>query len=86
VRTPPVDVPVDTLSGNPGPKNDLICLLLGSTEPLPDSTLRQLYANRADYVAKYGAASERTIVAGFVLEQDRGALLAFSQPSRITSP
>jgi hypothetical protein len=86
VRTPPVDVPVDVLSGAPGPNNNLICLLLGSTEPLSDARLGQLYSSRADYVAKYATATDQTIHAGFVIDQDRDALVAFSQPSRIASP
>ena len=33
VRTPPVDVPVEALSGTPGPNPSTICLLLGSAPP-----------------------------------------------------
>ncbi len=83
IRTPPVDVPVDVLSGAPGPKQDLICLLLGSTTPLPAERLAALYSNRADYQQKYAASADRTIQAGFVLDADRDALIAFSQPSRV---
>jgi hypothetical protein len=83
LRTPPVDVPVDVLSGVPGPNPDVICILLGSTEPLPDSRLAELYPNRAAYQQEYAAATDRVIQAGFVLEPDREAMLAFSQPSRI---
>jgi hypothetical protein len=86
IRTPPVDVPVDVLSGVPGPKSSLICLLLGSTTPLTDARLAQLYANRAVYQQRYNAATEQAIRAGFVLEPDRDALAAFAQPSRIALP
>jgi hypothetical protein len=84
VRTPPVDVPVDVLSGVPGPSSSLICLLLGSTTPLPDARLTALYPTRAAYQQQYEADAEQVIHAGFVLEPDHVALTAFAQPSRIT--
>jgi hypothetical protein len=84
IRTPPVDVPVDVLSGVQGPSSALICILLGSTQPLPAARLAALYATRAAYQQAYGADADTTIHAGFVLEPDRDALLAFSQPSRIS--
>jgi hypothetical protein len=84
VRTPPVDVPVDVLSGAPGPSTDIICLLLGSTKPLPAARLAQLYPTRATYQQKYDAAADEVIHSGFVLEPDRASLLAFADPSRIT--
>jgi hypothetical protein len=83
VRSPPVDVPVDALSGDPGPGSSLLCLLLGSTKPLSDGRLSQLYANRAEYQRKYGASVDATIQAGFVLDADRDALNAFAQPTRL---
>jgi hypothetical protein len=83
IRTPPVDVPVDVLSGVPGPNPDLICILLGSTIPLSDERLAVLYASRADYEQRYAAATDAVIAAGFVLEEDRAALLGEADPSRI---
>lgn len=83
IRTPPVDVPVDVLSGVPGPSTDLLCILLGSTTPLSDARLAELYPNRAAYQDKYATATDEAIKAGFVLEPDREALLGFAQPERI---
>jgi hypothetical protein len=83
VRTPPIDVPVDVLSGVAGPKADILCLLLGSTTPLSDARLAELYSTRAAYEAEYDAATTRVIESGFVLAADREALLAFAQPLRI---
>lgn len=83
IRTPPVDVPVDVLSGVAGPSGTLLCLLLGSTKPLPDARLVELYPTRAAYQDQYDASADEAIQAGFVLEPDRDALLAFAQPSRI---
>jgi hypothetical protein len=85
IRTPPVDVPVDVLSGAPGPNPSTICLLLGSTTPLSAARLAQLYPSRAAYQQRYDAATDATITAGFALREDRAALLAFAQPSRIAA-
>jgi len=83
IRTPLVDVPVATLSGNPGPTPSTICLLLGSTKPFAKTRLTQLYSSRADYLQKYNAAADAAIKAGFVLAEDRAALVAFAQPNLI---
>jgi hypothetical protein len=83
LRTPPVDVPVDALSGVPGPNPDIICILLGSTTPLPDARLDELYSSRAAYVQEYADATDGAIDSGYVLAADREALLAFSQPDRV---
>jgi hypothetical protein len=83
IRTPPVDVPVATLSGAPGPNPSTICLLLGSTIPFSTARLAQLYPSRAEYLKRYETATDATIKAGFALPQDRAALLAFAEPSRV---
>lgn len=83
IRTPPVDVPVVVLSGAPPPNPDLICILLGSTTPLPPERIRELYASRADYEQRYAAAADDAIAAGFVLEEDREALLGYADPAAV---
>jgi len=84
IRTPPVTVPVSVLSGKPGPNPSTICLLLGSDTPLPTPRIAELYSSRAQYVAKYKAATAAVIKAGFVLPDDRKAMLAYEQPSSVT--
>lgn len=83
IRTPVVDVPVDVLAGDPPPSPDLICILMGSTTPLPAARLAERYPNRAVYEDRYRVATDAAITAGFVLEDDRAALVAYSQPSRV---
>jgi hypothetical protein len=83
IRTPPVDVPVATLSGAPGPNPSTICLLVGSTKPFSAAQLAKLYPSRADYLKRYDADADAAIKAGFVLPQDRAALLAFATPQMI---
>jgi hypothetical protein len=84
VRTPPVDVPVDVLSGAPGPSSSVLCILLGSTKPLSDARIAELYTNRSAYQKQYDDSADATIGAGFVLDADRAALEGFAQPSRVT--
>ncbi len=83
IRTPPVDVPVAVLSGAAGPDPSTICLLLGSTKPLPAARLAELYPSRAAYLRRYRARTDATIKAGFALPDDRAALLGFAEPSRV---
>ena len=83
IRTPPVDVPVAALSGAPGPNPSVICLLLGSTNPISAERLAQLYPSRAVYKKRYDRAVNAAIKAGFVLPEDRAALLEFAEPSMI---
>jgi len=83
VRTPPVDVPVDVLSGQPGPDPSLLCILLGSTVPLPVDRLAELYPSSAEYQQRYDATTNGSIESGFVLNDDRSALTGYSQANRV---
>jgi hypothetical protein len=83
IRTPPVDVPTVALSGSPGPSTSVLCLLLGSTNPLAPERLVAMYPTAADYTTQYAASVDQTIASGFALESDRRALLDYErQPAR----
>ena len=83
IRTPLVDVPVDTLSGDPAPGGPLQCLLFGSTTPLPDARIAELYDDPAAYLQAFEESADASIAAGFVLPEDREALLAYARPDRV---
>lgn len=83
VRTPAVDVPAVRLSGEPGPGAGLICILLGRTDPLPAERLASLYPSRAVYLERYRASADAAIAAGFVLPEDREALLGYARPGAL---
>lgn len=85
IRTPPVDVPVATLTGASAPKPTAICLLVGATKPFTAARLAQLYPSRAVYLQHYNAAADSAIRAGFVLPADRAALLGYAEPTKIAS-
>ncbi|MGB6057445.1 MAG: alpha/beta hydrolase domain-containing protein [Microthrixaceae bacterium] len=83
IRTPQVDEPVDVLSSVPGPNPSTVCLLMGSTVPIPDAELATLYPSRDDYLTAFESSTDDSIDAGFVLAEDRAAMLADAQPDRI---
>jgi len=67
VRTPLVDVPAATLTGEGTP-------LIGSTTRFPPAELRELYGSRQAYLDAFSAAADEAVAAGFVLEEDLQAL------------
>ncbi|WP_232678308.1 alpha/beta hydrolase domain-containing protein [Nocardioides sp. R-C-SC26] len=73
VRTPVVDVPVEVVSGRVWPGASVACGLFGSSTPLAGPAP---YESRADYLARYEAACDAMISAGFALADDRADLLA----------
>ena len=70
IRTPAVDVPTETLSGEFDPHKSPICSLFGSRTPFTASTLQQLYPTHADYVSKVEASAAAAVKAGFLLAPD----------------
>jgi hypothetical protein len=85
IRTPAIVAPVDVLSGAAPEGSSILCLLLGSTTPIPADQLAQLYASGDEYLAAYESATDEMIDAGFALPEDREQLLAEADPSRVAS-
>lgn len=83
VRTPPVDVPVQVLSGVAGPTPATICLLSGSTLPLSPERLAERYPSPRHYEEQYLDAVDAAIEAGVVLEADRAAVEAYARPDLV---
>ncbi len=75
IRTPVVDVPAATLSGDPV-GDEIMFHLFGSTTPFDPEQLRQLYGDRDAYLAAFDRALDDTIAAGWVLPEDRDELAA----------
>jgi len=84
IRTPPVDVPVQVLSGEQGPKPEIICILSGSTLPMAPERIAARYPTVADYEEQYAAAIDAAVGAGFVLDEDREAIQAYARPELVT--
>lgn len=75
VRTPDVDVPVAALSGEAPPGASELCMLFGSTVPFDVAVLRRLYGDGAAYRRAYELSLDTAVAAGFVLDDDRQAML-----------
>jgi hypothetical protein len=76
VRTPAVDTPISTLSGQAPAGATVICSLFGSATPLSASTLAALYPTKADYIADYTKSLDKAIKGGYILSADRSEMLA----------
>ncbi|THV08931.1 hypothetical protein E9934_18380 [Nocardioides caeni] len=76
VRTPVVDAPADTVSGEAADGASVICGLFGRTIAWSPEQRAARWASHDDYVAAYTAATDDAISAGFLLAEDRDAILA----------
>lgn len=75
IRTPHVDVPVAALSGL-GQSGESFCGLFGTTASFTDEQLAALYADKADFRAKWDSAVDRAVAAGAILPEDADAVKA----------
>lgn len=82
IRTPPVDAPIATLSGEGG--GSIFCSLFGRTVPFDAATLAALYPDQAAYVAAVGASAERAVEAGFLRPADAELLKAAAETTDIS--
>ncbi|MEZ0577277.1 alpha/beta hydrolase domain-containing protein [Nocardioides sp. MH1] len=85
VRTPCVEVPAQALSGLPSPDAPILCSLFGTTHDLPGKVLRERYASVEAYLKEYAAATDAAIAAGFLLVEDRAAVLAEARPDLVAA-
>jgi hypothetical protein len=75
IRLPQVAVPLahnSALQQSP----DVFARLVGYHEDFPIEKVHALYEDRADYLARYGQATQDALAAGFVLPRDVETLLA----------
>ena len=68
IRLPDVEVPLATLTAETGVEG--LGGLGGARHDFDEATIRKLYASRDDYLARYDAAVDAGVRAGFVLEPD----------------
>ena len=69
LRTPLVDVPLTTITGNKN-TGTLFCELFGTTTPLDTTTLAALYSTHDDYVKRFDASADKAVKAGFWLKPE----------------
>ena len=80
-----MDVPAQVVTGIASPGTSVVCSLFGATRDLPPDVLRARYGSVAGYLEEYAAAIDAAIAAGFLLAEDRPALLAEARPDLIES-
>lgn len=83
VRTPCVEAPTQVLSGIVPDAVSRICMLFGSTGPIPGGTLTARYGSRDAYLTTYRSHTDAAIAAGFALADDLDELLADARPDLI---
>jgi hypothetical protein len=85
IRTPLVDAPIATLSGDPNAGGSF-CYLFGRTIPFDASTLASLYPTHADYVKRFDASADRAVERGFLLERNADNFKAAAAALAIGGP
>lgn len=75
IRSPAVDVPIETVSGDPQPgftltQSTFVCALSGSRAAFSAAQLDRLYPTHAAYVSKVEASAAAAVTAGFLLPPD----------------
>lgn len=85
VRSPDVDVPISTLSGDApvGGASGFFCFIFGSTTPIAPDKLRSLYPTHEDYVQKVMKSAAATQAAGFVLEPEAMGFVADAEQAPV---
>jgi Alpha/beta hydrolase domain len=78
IRTPHVDVPTAVLSGLGNGGGDGLGFLAGTTTPFDATQLAALYPSRAEYLGRFGAATDAAVAAGFVLAADAAEIKAIA--------
>jgi Alpha/beta hydrolase domain len=89
IRTPLVDVPIATLSGDPVEgSGGGFCFLFGSTRPFDAATLAGLYPTRDAYATAFARSRDEAVAAGYMLAADVDAMTerALNTFDRYTSP
>ena len=68
IRTPQVDVPIATFTGEQ--EGRIICRLFGTTTAFDDAQLASLYPSHPAFVSAYRRALRRSVHAGWILRPD----------------
>jgi hypothetical protein len=85
VRSPDVDVPIRTLSGDPAASNSgsFWCFLFGSTTPFTPDELMTLYPTHDEYVEKVKEAASEVRAGGFLLEPEEKSFVAEAEKAAV---
>lgn len=85
IRTPYVDAPIATLSGD-GQTGSILCSLFGTTQLLDSTQLAALYPDHATFTAQVNASVDSAVLKGFLLPPDGDLIKTWAQSSTIGAP
>jgi hypothetical protein len=77
IRTPYVDAPSATLTGN-GNTGALFCRLVGTTSLFRASEMASLYTDQDGFVSAVTTATDSAVEAGFILAEDGAAIIEWA--------
>jgi Alpha/beta hydrolase domain len=83
IRTPAVDVPIASLTGEAPADRSVLCSLFGASTPLQAQVLAARYPTHAGYVAEVEAAARAAVDAGFVADADVAEIVATAQAAPV---
>ena len=83
IRTPQVDVPVATFTGQQA--GAIICQLFGSTTPFDAAKLASLYPTHKAFTSAYSKALKRAVKAGWVVKPDAKLIKKWAVDSSVGS-
>jgi hypothetical protein len=85
VRSPDVDVPIKTLSGDPaaGGSGGVWCFLFGSTTPFTPDELMKLYPTHDDYLMKVQESASKQRMTRFLLEPEETGFVSEAQKAAV---
>jgi len=83
VRTPQLEVPIATLSGEGQTGDAPLCRSAGTTFVFDSAKLAALYPDHDTYVAQFDTATERAVEAGIILAPDATLMKAAAEASDI---
>jgi hypothetical protein len=82
IRTPAVDAPVSALTGS-NPSESVFCSLFGAATALTPAQLAARYDDHEDYVEQVTASADAAVADGFLLAEDRDALVAEAEAAEV---
>ena len=84
VRSPAVDVPVATLTGNVVPNSPGFCVLAGTTIPFTSAQLAALYPTHRAFVVKWADDVAQLVRQGYLTQIDGEQLIAAAGASNVS--
>jgi hypothetical protein len=83
IRTPQVDVPLATFTGEQPPGSSILCRLFGTTTPFDEAKLAALYPTHKAFVSAWNRALRRAVKKGWILKRDARLIREWAVDSTI---